>query len=39
MAASEGKVFSGKDVAKHDSRESCWIIVHGEGRVAWIIEL
>ena len=26
----EGKVYSGKDVAVHNSRESCWIIVHGE---------
>ena len=24
------KVISGKAVAEHNSRESCWIIVHGE---------
>ncbi|EIN06546.1 hypothetical protein PUNSTDRAFT_121723 [Punctularia strigosozonata HHB-11173 SS5] len=24
------KVFSGKEVAQHNSRESCWIIVHGK---------
>jgi L-lactate dehydrogenase (cytochrome) len=29
MVQSEGRVFSGKDVARHNSRESCWIIVHG----------
>ena len=23
------KVYSGKEVALHNSRESCWIIVHG----------
>jgi L-lactate dehydrogenase (cytochrome) len=24
------KYISGKSVAEHNSRESCWIIVHGE---------
>ena len=23
------KVYSGKEVAQHNNRESCWIIVHG----------
>lgn len=27
-----GKVFTGQEVAQHSSRESCWIIVHGEFR-------
>ncbi|KIM82585.1 hypothetical protein PILCRDRAFT_820450 [Piloderma croceum F 1598] len=30
MVQSEGRIFSGKDVAIHNSRESCWIIVHGK---------
>ncbi|KAF9529723.1 FMN-dependent dehydrogenase-domain-containing protein [Crepidotus variabilis] len=25
-----GKLISGKEVAQHNSRESCWIIVHGK---------
>lgn len=25
-----GKVFTGQEVAQHNTRESCWIIVHGE---------
>ena len=25
-----GKVFTGEEVAQHNTRESCWIIVHGE---------
>jgi len=29
MGESSVKVFSGKEVAQHNSRESCWIIVHG----------
>jgi len=28
--ASEGKLISGDEVAKHNTRESCWIIVHGK---------
>ena len=24
-----GKLITGQEVAKHNSRESCWIIVHG----------
>lgn len=24
------KLISGQEVAKHNSRESCWIIVHGK---------
>jgi hypothetical protein len=24
-----GKLISGEEVAKHNRRESCWIIVHG----------
>ncbi|TCD66741.1 hypothetical protein EIP91_000982 [Steccherinum ochraceum] len=28
--SSDTKVISGKTVAEHNSRESCWIIVHGE---------
>jgi hypothetical protein len=27
--ASSGRTYSGKEVALHNSRESCWIIVHG----------
>ncbi|TFK23141.1 cytochrome b2 [Coprinopsis marcescibilis] len=27
---SNGRILSGKEVAKHNSRESCWIIVHGK---------
>jgi hypothetical protein len=27
--ASSGRMYSGKEVALHNSRESCWIIVHG----------
>ncbi|KAF9268554.1 hypothetical protein L218DRAFT_917391 [Marasmius fiardii PR-910] len=29
MSASENRKLSGKEVAQHNSRESCWIIVHG----------
>lgn len=28
--ASSGRTYSGKEVAVHNSRESCWIIVHGK---------
>ncbi|RPD57721.1 hypothetical protein L226DRAFT_554274 [Lentinus tigrinus ALCF2SS1-7] len=28
--AGSGKLISGKEVAQHNSRESCWIIVHGK---------
>ncbi|TFK78350.1 cytochrome b5, partial [Polyporus arcularius HHB13444] len=28
--SSSGKLISGKEVAQHNSRESCWIIVHGK---------
>ena len=24
-----GKIYSGKEVAEHSSKDSCWIIVHG----------
>ncbi|KAH9942156.1 FMN-dependent dehydrogenase-domain-containing protein [Epithele typhae] len=27
---STGKTYSGKEVAQHNSRETCWIIVHGK---------
>ncbi|KAI0827961.1 FMN-dependent dehydrogenase-domain-containing protein [Trametes gibbosa] len=30
MSSSQAKVLSGKEVAQHNSRESCWIIVHGK---------
>ncbi|OBZ69492.1 Cytochrome b2, mitochondrial [Grifola frondosa] len=30
MAASGERVISGKEVAQHNTRESCWIIVHGK---------
>ncbi|KAI0333031.1 hypothetical protein GY45DRAFT_1320320 [Cubamyces sp. BRFM 1775] len=30
MTGSNEKVLSGKEVAQHNSRESCWIIVHGK---------
>jgi hypothetical protein len=36
MVQSEGRIFSGKDVAIHNSRESCWIIVHGAYLTCWI---
>jgi cytochrome b involved in lipid metabolism len=29
MVAPQENMFSGKDVAAHNTRESCWIIVHG----------
>ena len=32
-----GGTISGKEVAKHNSRQSCWIIVHGEALpTAWV---
>jgi L-lactate dehydrogenase (cytochrome) len=27
---SQGKQLSGEDIAKHNSRESCWVIIHGK---------
>jgi L-lactate dehydrogenase (cytochrome) len=27
---SSGKKLSGEEVAKHNSRESCWVIIHGK---------
>ncbi|KAI0359592.1 hypothetical protein OH77DRAFT_1420116 [Trametes cingulata] len=30
MGNPSGRVISGKEVAQHNSRESCWIIVHGK---------
>ncbi|THG97547.1 hypothetical protein EW026_g4478 [Hermanssonia centrifuga] len=28
--SAQAKVYSGKEVAQHNTRESCWIIVHGK---------
>ncbi|KAG7091144.1 hypothetical protein E1B28_010198 [Marasmius oreades] len=30
MSATEDRKLSGKEVAQHNTRESCWIIVHGK---------
>ncbi|KAF8629566.1 hypothetical protein AX15_003379 [Amanita polypyramis BW_CC] len=30
MTAHEQKLVSGEDIAKHNTRQSCWIIVHGK---------
>ena len=29
MAGKDTKLISGKTVSEHNTRESCWIIVHG----------
>ena len=28
--STQAKIYSGKEVAEHNTRQSCWIIVHGE---------
>lgn len=35
MASSAQKLISGKTVAEHNTRQSCWIIVHGQNPYAY----
>ena len=35
---SQGKVYTGQEVAKHNSKESCWIIVHGRSSRSFHVE-